>query len=258
MNDLESNKFTVNIYDVFANFLPGFMFIGGVIPLLWDSELTSNIGVLEGSLAVFAAFALGGLVQSVGAKLKYYHFRLPSRKFPSKKCEDATFWIFGRRYLPFTYKMNRLKKSKSKEDDDLPLPEQKFFNACKDSFGFDSDSAELNDWGYLFKMCLTHLEASPYNRTLRIQAQHLATRGLYITFAALSVIYALIAIQQLRPIFPNAELSYAFIAPALPYIVPAVLGLGGSYVLYIRSVHFEEDVISYMISEMVLSANSEG
>lgn len=260
MNNFGNSRFTVNIYDVFANFLPGFIFLGGAaLPFIFGNSL-SGFSALEGSLFIFAAFAIGVLTQAIGSYTKKYQFRAPLCNFPSKSNEKKFMRLVEEREMPFNQVMEKIDDNSN----DLSVPEEKFLTRCENIFDFDGDE-QIEDWGYLFKLCLTQLEVSPYNRTLRIQAQHLATRGLYVSLFFLCIYYLAIAIVQQPPIhnylnqwgfihnLPHQQIG---VLPASVLVLMSGLSLVISYVFYLRSVHFEEDVVNYMISEVVASQSS--
>lgn len=116
--------------------------------------------------------------------------------------------------------MERL--NNSSEDNNLSVTEESFFDSCCGLFNIDQkegtdDSTNLalfasqqeinnsppliifanqkenrDDWGYLFKLLISYLEVSPCNRTLRLQALHLATRGLYLSVVLIGIYYFMI------------------------------------------------------------------
>lgn len=43
MNQLEYKRFAVNMYDIFANFLPGFILIGGILLPFLSSDSGRNL-----------------------------------------------------------------------------------------------------------------------------------------------------------------------------------------------------------------------
>lgn len=185
MNNIEYKRFAVNMYDIFSNFLPGFILIGGLLIPFLDSSRLSNIGLLKGSFLTLAAFAAGGFTQAIGSRAKYYNFRLPFFSFPPEPADDGRQWfLIEDRKMPFDAKMEDIMQNNG----ELSFAERKFFDVCEEMFGISGDKG-IRDWRYLFKMIISYLEASPHNRTLRIQAQHLAARGLYVTLFILSLYY---------------------------------------------------------------------
>lgn len=260
MNQLEHKRFAVNMYDIFANFLPGFILIGGfLLPFLGDDWL-SNINLLEGSFLTLAAFAMGGVTQAIGSRIKRYQFRLPLFSFPADPVDgDSQGWVIRKRKLPFNVKMEAIKC----ESDDLSFAEKGFLSTCEEIFKLDKEQ-RIDDWGYLFKMIISYLETSPHNRTLRIQAQHLAARGLYVTLFMLFSYYLLFSvvawIQSWRYFSIDMRegissvLLYNYDVSLVIWPIASISCLLLSYILYIRSIHFEEDVPKYMISEITIAA----
>lgn len=250
---MDSSRFTVNIYDVFANFLPGFIFLGGAaIPFL-PGDTLSGFGTFGGTLLIFASFAVGGMMQALGSYTKHYQYRFPTRDFPSESANEWSLCLIEKRKMPF----NRIMDEIANNQDDLTPPQSEFFSSCRNLFGFDSDSdnndGDWMDWGDLFKICLTHLEITPYNRTLRIQAQHLATRGLYISFFIIFIYYIALSAIQVLPIYNLQQfdvISWQRLVIIGLFCVPI------SYIFYLRSVHFEKDVVNYMIAEVVASGSN--
>lgn len=128
-----------------------------------------------------------------------------------------------------------------------------FASICDDKFGVkvvDYDE-EYDGWSMLFKSILSDLENSPWSRALRIQALHLAARGLTVAFVLLTAYYLLYVGGVLTPggmeLFSHNQVPLA-----------AALGTGVLAVLTAhRSRHFENDVINYMISEFYMKNRQE-
>lgn len=248
MNNLEYNRFTLNMYDIFANFLPGFVLVGGLLLPFAGHERIVNAGLLEGVFATLAAFAVGGFTQAIGSKIKRLQFRIPFCKYPS---EDTTVGLcipfVERRTMPFHRKMSDITENCE------GILESEFSESCEELLKIDSIGNAEEDWDSLFKTCLAFLEVSPCNRTLRIQAQHLATRGLYIAFFFLFSYYLLLTVI----LYFNGSMVISPQKTSFPISVLAlfsIFSVGSSYLAYIRSTHFENDVTEYMISEIYISS----
>jgi hypothetical protein len=256
MTNLDNSRFTVNAYDVFANFLPGFILLTGVaLPFLSQRTLPS-LGAIEIVFYTFITFSIGGIVQAIGSKTKYIKFTWPFNESNTKTSKNLFLGILRRRVMPFDRAMNNIvikSYERNRNNYDLSKAEWKFFDCCNEIFGFDSNVI-FRDWGYLFKMCLAHLETSPHDRTLRIQAQHLAARGLYISFFILFILYSSLSVIQTGVFNNTIQQPLHALSSDLLFLM-AVLCLIASWVFRNRSVHFEEDVVKYMISEMVASGS---
>lgn len=254
MNPIPNNKFTINIYDIFANFLPGIVLISGLLLPFIDSNLISAINLSTGTVTLFIAFAVGGFVQGTASLTKQYQYRLPGQNFPSPVNGTKQLQFFAKRKLPFSQKVSHMNSDGS---DELPIPERKFNQACETVFKINDDDVSIEDDGYLFKLCLTYLEASPYNRTLRIQAQHLATRGLYTTSFLLSGYYLCAFTIELldNGLIFNTNVQYSF--HQIVFLLLSILSFILFHLFYLRSIDFEEDVAMYMISELYLSSKAE-
>lgn len=251
MNPISNNKFTVNIYDIFANFLPGIILISGLLLPYANSNLISAISFSTGTVTLFIAFAVGGFIQGIASLTKKYQYRLPKQEFPSAVKKESRFRFLTSRKLPFNHKLEQIDGDNSNK---LPIPEQKFKEACKSVLELNDTDTPVDDDGYLFKVCLTYLEASPYNRTLRIQAQHLATRGLYTTSFLLSGYYLCIFTFELidNGVLIDMNAQYSF--QPIVFLLLSGLSLILFHLFYLRSIDFEEDVVKYLISEIYLSS----
>lgn len=293
------NKFTINVYDVFSNLIPGTVTVVGILFPFSGITFVPNMGLAKGFVVILVSFSIGVGLQGIGSRIKRYHFY----PFPSEhkeKAEDENTWesidsfenrhtfslevptefensvnikisgqdsipeksedkplhvrikervlplLVRRRVLPFNARMRDISTSNG----DLSLAEEKFFKSCNKVMNISGD--EIRQWDYLFKMIVSHLETLPSNRTHRIQAQHLATRGLYLSFAFLSVYYILIGIfgafNWINGLVFSESILFLF---ALPCLILA-------HTFYLRSVHFEEDVVKYIICEIYLLSNGEG
>lgn len=300
---LTGDTFAVNIYDLFANFLPGIVFVGGILLPFFGSRVVEEITLFQGTFITLLAFAIGVGIQAIGTRLKRPRLRrIPYLHTGALKVVKG--WgviLLETTPTRFNDRMNDLFDGGNSAGDaarpedvemslappdggglggvltpypDESIPETNFSEACKQVFGFDRPLTEFNDdWDFLYKMILSYLEGSPCDRTIRIQAQYCATRGLFYTSVLLSIYYVamlttLLAIEtDLVGVLSSGSLdglgellrtgfatSSVEIVPAYVLLTLSVLGLLFSGLFYVRARHFEEDIVNYMISEIIISA----
>jgi hypothetical protein len=207
-----------NLYDIFANFLPGAILIFGLYLPESSREFSfPEVGVTAAATLAVIAFVLGFLLQALASPLVE---RLPR---------------------PFDKEMGNIQSPSGVEDD--------FATLCDKKFGIDvtEHGSGYEQWSLLFKSILSDLEASPWSRTLRIQALHLAARGLAMAFLVLSVCYGLYVVGVLQ-----ADQSDLFSRNLIPEAA-TVLAFGFMIIAGSRARHFEKDVVTYMISEFYMN-----
>lgn len=142
MEQLKYKKVSVNIYDLFANFLPGFILIGGVLLPFLAGNGSSNISISEGAFVTLAAFAIGGGTQALGSHTKRYRFRFPFLSFPADseadtgtsctRLEEILQWLhldsyIEKRKLPFNSKLEEIDQKSQDVHCDLSFSRKPFF-----------------------------------------------------------------------------------------------------------------------------------
>ena len=152
-------------------------------------------------------------------------------------------------------------------DDIEPITKfDEYFHECCESV-FDMDIPdEFNDWERLFELLIAYLENSPWNRAVRMQTLHLATRGLYVSFLLLAVYYAVIAATffavniQDEAVYITLTISSSNIIlnSAVVFILMAGFTVAISYMFFLRARDFEGDVKCFIVCEFVLSVRNRG
>lgn len=151
---------TLNLYDVFANIVPGLYLILGsalvVKPVeLIDAVFAGNVAVPVGIplllTGVAVSFVVGQLLQMGGSRHDDDHGF------------DALMWRIRGRDTDCRYSLSDV------EDD--------FWEMCRGRFDLTWDF-ESHD--KLFKLLLSYLESSERSRALRLQALYLFVRGIFV------------------------------------------------------------------------------
>lgn len=212
-----------NLYDIFANFLPGAVLIlGFYLPHTSQDFSFPGISITDAVVVTLLAFVVGFILQAMAS-------------FLSKQ--------YGN---PFESEVADI----NSDQDDLY---RDFASVCKKKFGIEVNELDEEDeeLSWLFKAILSDLENSPWSRTLRIQALHLAARGLAVAFLVLTVYYGIYWEGSLS--VGDDELFARACVPAF-----ATLGTASLFgVIAWRAIHFEKDVVTYMISEFTMHNREE-
>lgn len=229
-----SDRFQFNVYGVFCNFLPGsVLLIGLTIPFILTPESLIDLNLTEALAAGVGAFALGILTQALGSKL--------SRRKVFGSCPHH------KRDRPFNKKMDDMLSSDSCEDE-LTNIDRKAKRICTEVF----DCEDEYDTDHIFKSLVAYLEASNFTRGLRVQALHLASRGLYVASLILFIYYSLFAVGLYLP--PGFSIfTYYGVLHLYHFSLLSLLTLPVAYILFERARDFESDVASYIFSEIVVS-----
>lgn len=207
----------LNLYDIFANILPGaYLLIGLIVPEWIAGGNFPNVSVLGTTAALVVAFVLGFCLQALGSCL--LHGSRPFNEMMSQDGGDGT----GADGISYS------------DVDEL------FCQFCKDDFGVDPRSA---DGSRLFKLVISDIETGGQQRALRIQALHLAARGLFLA----SVPIALYHFVRMMPLLPLPRSSSLVIHW---YVFAVAIALAP--IFYYRYRDFERDVAMYMIYDFVL------
>lgn len=208
-----------NLYDIFANFLPGAVLIFGFyLPDAPKDFSFPGVTITSAVVLTILAFVVGFGLQAIASVLS---------------------GILGH---PFNSRVLDIDPDENNLHGD-------FASICKKKFGvkINQQTDKDGELGWLFKSILSDLENSPWSRTLRIQALHLAARGLAVAFLGLTLYYGAYWVGIL-----SAEHNELFVRPCVPPIA-TVVAIALLLVIGWRARHFENDVVTYMISEFTMN-----
>lgn len=229
-------RFRFNAYDVFSHFLPGvLLFFGLTLPFLGEEQPFPDLNLIAAVFAAVVAYGLGLGTQALGSIAS-------RRKVFGKK-------PWSKRNRPFNYKMNKMLEIETKESEFSNI-DWAARELCVEVFDLDCDGSDNTE--HLFKSLLAYLEASQWNRSLRIQALHLASRGLYVVSLILLMYYGVFGIGLSLP----SEFSvfmYDGYLNAGHFFILSVLMIPTSWILFDRARHYESDVVIYILSEFFMS-----
>lgn len=217
-----------NLYDIFANFLPGaVLLIGLSFPYLGIDGLFASLNTGGLLLMLVLSFAAGLFVQAVGGNVQ----------------------SSGRDFADHIQNVDRYADVEDERYDadvdaeiNISTLDAYFVEAFRAELGLTSD---FDDWSRLHKLILAKLEATSRTRALRLQALFLAMRGMAVTMALLAVWFVLYMVFATINLFPATTPIWA-----LPYLSLLWLCIAG--VLYDRAGEFSRDVTKYMIIEYYL------
>lgn len=217
-----------NLYDIFANFLPGaVLLIGLLFPYLGIGGLFASLNTGGLLLMLVLSFAAGLLVQAVGGNVQ----------------------SSGRDFADHIQNVDRYADVEDERYDadvdaeiNISTLDAYFVEAFRAELGLTSD---FDDWSRLHKLILAKLEATSRTRALRLQALFLAMRGMAVTMALLAVWFVLYMVFSAINLFPATIPIWT-----LPYL--SLLWLCTAGVLYDRAGEFSRDVTKYMIIEYYL------
>lgn len=230
------DRFTFNAYDLFSNFLPGvFLLFGLWLPFARLSEPFPDLTLVQASMAAIIAFGLGVGAQSLGS--------MASRK------QVVGIWPWDDRKPPFNRKLEEM-LSADERPPEIDSVDWAARQMCVEVFDLDCDGTD--DCSYVFKSLIAYLEGSNWNRSIRIQALHLASRSLYIVCLLLILYYVAFAVGLLTPT-NLTPISYDGIFDPTSLAIVSVGLLPLSWIFFRRARHFESDVAKYMFSEFYLS-----
>lgn len=228
MEDFVGNQITLNTYDIFANLIPGLTFFIGIwLPFATIDHPLPSIDVAGATVILVIAFIIGVGFQALGS---YAALRRPGDR-PSK---------------PFNRLMGKIRRHgiEGESSTKIDAMELQFYNECQSTFKFED---EFHDWSRLFKAVLSYLESSPLNRGLRMQMLHLLSRGVFVAFCFLFLLYLIAGIVSINGGpwgVPQGHLVYG---------VLAVLSLLLAIVFRWRALHFEHDIVDYVMAEFILA-----
>ena len=234
----------LNIYDIFADILPGAVFVAGLaFPFIRNEP---DLNIVEGIGFLVLAFTFGLWTQSLGSR-------------------------FGDGDKPFNEYMENLVEcersydSENQNDTNISFGGDKtkitkidleFLHYCRDTYEIEDD---FDDWGHLFKLLMSQLEGSAWSRTVRIQTLHLATRGLYVSFFLLTIYYTILLTANFAPVssfIRSFSPGFLLLSGYTINVWDSILIIAFNLALFKefrrRSKHFEHDVVMYIVSELTL------
>jgi len=225
----------INLYDIFANIIPGLAFLLGlVVPFEVSASLQAIFGSSEPLsftigqilLLVAVAFILGQLLQAFGSRFDGDHgFSDFVRKLKGEDVQtryeitefDNSFWVF-----------------------------------CKKEFQLTDD---FEAYDRLFNAVYSFLETSNRNRALRMQALYLFSRGVRVAAVFLLLLYTAIYISLYYDYIPIDLTEYVRDQRAV------LSGIVITWVLAQVANHerreFERDWLEYTVTEFYLELVDE-
>jgi hypothetical protein len=219
-----------NLYDLYANVLPGLLLIFGlVLPLkivptlrlILGADVSPEFGIAYLLLLLALAYLAGHILQAIGGRVDADH---------------------GIDHL-FQTIINGNNYSR------IPLTEvdHSLWEKCKTEFDI---SDEFNQYERVWKMILAYLEAAGRSRALRLQALYLFARGAFITTALLIIYYGTLLITFLFSYFPGSWSSYFRVWWVNIWLL--LFAVIGSFFLRYERDEWESDWIKYTIIEFHL------
>lgn len=220
----------VNLYDLFANIVPGLTFIFGIIipfeisPLIKgifgeNVEFSFNLSYLF--LLITISFVVGQLLQAFGSRFDGDH--------------------------GFSDFIQEIRGNTEQSRYDMTEFDDVLWEFCRVKF-FLSDSFDSYD--RLFKAILSFLEKSQRNRALRLQALYLFARGVFVASMLLFLYYSVILTSIYYNYIPVKYTSY--FRPQWVMIVSTISSAITAYVVYIERHELESDWVTYTITEFYL------
>lgn len=157
-----------NIYDIFANIVPGVVFLVGLsFPFKIQQLLGDGANVaIAVTLFFFFSLVVGQILQAIGG------------------------WADGDH--GFSLLVEDIVREQSKSRFDVTEFDECFLVLCQDIFDL---SADFDDYSRLFKMLLAYLEYSGRSRALRMQALYLLARGVWVSAGLLIIWFVTLLIS---------------------------------------------------------------
>lgn len=157
-----------NIYDVFANIVPGVVFLIGLsfpfdLQQFFGDGVNAAIGV---TLFLFLSLVVGQILQAIGG------------------------WADGDH--GFSLLVEDIVRERDDSQFDVTEFDEYFLVLCQDTFDL---SADFDDYSRLFKLLLAYLEYSGRSRALRMQALYLLARGVWVSTGLLIVWFVTLLIS---------------------------------------------------------------
>jgi len=209
-----------NIYDVFSSFLPGAVFLIGLVPIFTSEIADLNVPLPLILVFIIFAFLWGFVIQTIGST--------------SADTDD----IFDEHMAAI-----------------VDYSQESPLNVTEMDYIFLADirrelelSIQFDDWDRLFKYILSYLEGTSRDRAIRLQALFLMTRGCSISAGSLTGLYVLWAAAAYDGILSPPFSFKQYLLIAIPPAIAAIY-------LRKRQNEFEKDMVMYMINEFHLEKN---
>lgn len=242
-----------NLYDIFANFLPGaILLIGIFLPIVGVRGLLVELQLGSVIVLLVLSFAAGIALQVLGSTLGSASepFRMHMKAVTEFHENQESSGVDEKAVAP---------RSSEIEISGLDVL---FFEECRKEFHL---SAQFEDWERLFKNVLSKLEEHPQSRAIRLHAQYLGVRGMTITMGVLSIYYLAVSIPLLLAAVvyvqerPNWIQSYTEVIhlPLPAILLITIFSIILTYLFHKRQKEFKLDVIRYMIREYCKAADIE-
>lgn len=225
----------LNLYDVFANIVPGLIFLFGllvpfnlsaILNAVLGDQVKIGFGVPEFLILITIAFVVGQILQVAGGRFD----------------DDHGFSAF----------MWKIRGRETETRIDVSDFDALFWDMCRDHFQLSGD---FDSHGRLFQALLSFLEERNRSRALRMQALYLLTRGLFMAVLFLIIIYLITAISLYFQYLPEEWHQYLrsteiiFMFTILAYLLLMTIND--------RSEEFEKDWIEYTVTECYLEMIDE-
>ena len=219
-----------NIYDIFANIVPGIVFLLGLtFPFktqqILGNDITSVINVL---FFVLISFVVGQVLQLIGGWIdKDHNF--------SRFIEDII-------------------KKESKSKFNVTGIDRYFIVLCSDTFNL---SKNFNNYNHLFKLLLAYLEHSGRSRALRMQALYLFSRGIWVS-SWLLFLWFLVLFISLRYGYISADsinlinLKMDDLRGEFVILISLVISFIFGYIFNSVRREIEKDWVMYVVIEFYL------
>lgn len=224
-----SERVTFTIYDIISSFLPGAVFVtGALLPFTGVGDLLIDLRL--GSIVIFAiiSFTTGLAFQAVGGIV------------------SSTSDIFAQHLTDVV---------SDEQNETSPLgvdtSDVQFVESFRKEFNLDS---EFDNWSSLYRRVVSRLERSQYQRTIRLQALQLGTRGLCVALGILALSYIG---GYIIVVIPFSIEDVSVIIPPLLMPLLGVIYAAVSVAFYKRSNEYGKYSVRYMISEFLELTGSD-
>lgn len=221
-----------NIYDIFANIVPGVVFLVGLSFPFKSQQFVGDgaNAAIAVTLFLFFSLVVGQILQAIGG------------------------WADGDH--GFSLLVEDILREQSESRFDVTEFDEYFVVLCHDTFGL---SDEFDDYSHLFKLLLAYLEYSGRSRALRMQALYLLARGVWvgawlliIWFVTLFVSFEFNYVTAASLEMVNLQLT-DFRSTTATFIALVVTTAIWGVFTKIRK-ELEEDWISYVVTEFYLDS----
>jgi hypothetical protein len=228
--DVDQGLKSINLYDIYANIVPGIVFLFGIVlPLdfvailreLFGPDAQFTAGIAQLLLFIVISFVVGQILQAFGSRFDGDH--------------------------GFGSLVSDIRDESEQDRHEVTEFDDVFWELCKDEFVL-SENFESSD--RLFKAVLAYLEHSSRTRALRMQALYLFARGMYVASLSLCLIYITILVSLFYGYLP--EDVTPFFRPSWVIISGIVVTGLLTYISEETREGLESDWIKYTMTEFYL------